>query len=181
MGSQRVGHDWATELNWTVSRCRGKAAPWNGPERTEEWTMQLASDGILWYFMLSLVSIMVCARSYPADPVGGMEPWSSEQRSDQEILLCLYETICMWSWHCMSRSPRKTVNSKRRELWPKPREQGQSQSEGWHREAGLASEAERKQPTGPKGNQMEFCACRAQTKACFKTLGAVPGADAAVK
>ena len=59
--------------------------------------MQLASDGILWYFMLSLVSVMVCARSYPGDPVGGMEPWSSEQRSDQEILLCLYETICMWS------------------------------------------------------------------------------------
>lgn len=81
----------------------------------------------------------------------------------------------------MLRSPRKTVNSKRRELWPKPREQGQSQSEVWHREAGLASEAERKQPTGPKGNQMEFCACRAQTKACFKTPGAVPGADAAMK
>ena len=33
MGSQRVGHDWATELNWTerASRCRlvtGKTNPW---------------------------------------------------------------------------------------------------------------------------------------------------------
>ena len=81
----------------------------------------------------------------------------------------------------MSRSPSKTVNSKRRELRPQPREQGQSRSEVWHGEEGLASEAEHKQPMGPKGNQKEFYVCRAQTKACFKMLGAVLGADAAVK
>ena len=93
----------------------------------------------------------------------------------------LSETMYMWSRHDMSRSPSKTVNSKRRELRPQPREQGQSRSEVWHGEEGLASEAEHKQPMGPKGNQKEFYVCRAQTKACFKMLGAVLGADAAVK
>ena len=29
MGSQRVGHDWATELNWTDNHCRWWLQPWN--------------------------------------------------------------------------------------------------------------------------------------------------------
>ena len=29
MGSQRVWHDWATELNWTENHCRWWLQPWN--------------------------------------------------------------------------------------------------------------------------------------------------------
>lgn len=52
--------------------------------------------------------------------------------------------------------PRKTVNSKRRELRPKLREQGQSRSEVWHREEGLASEAEHKGQWDRKETERSF-------------------------
>ena len=40
MGSQRVGHDWATELNWYVTRQLDKWVIWNHEKSSFNWTLK---------------------------------------------------------------------------------------------------------------------------------------------
>ena len=40
MGSQRVGHDWATELNWYVTRQLDKWVIWNHENSSFNWTLK---------------------------------------------------------------------------------------------------------------------------------------------
>ena len=86
----------------------------------------------------------------------GWNPGALRRDQTKRFSYVLYETMCMWSRHHTSRSARKTVNSKRRELRPKLREQGQSRSEVWHREEGLASEAEHKGQWDRKETERSF-------------------------
>ena len=40
MGSQRVGHDWVTELNWYVTRQLDKWVIWNHENSSFNWTLK---------------------------------------------------------------------------------------------------------------------------------------------
>ena len=46
MGSQRVGHDWVTELNWSV--ITSNVSGLNSPIKNRNWKIRLKSDPTIW-------------------------------------------------------------------------------------------------------------------------------------
>ena len=50
MGSQRVGHDWATELNWTECYLISQCSPWKG---SSKWNHHLKQICKKWIRVLS--------------------------------------------------------------------------------------------------------------------------------
>ena len=82
MGSQRVGHDWATELNWTEQCGRAWFDPWVGK--------------ILWRRKWQPTPVLLPGKSHRWRSMVGYSPWSRKESDTTKRLHLVLVLVLYW-------------------------------------------------------------------------------------